>query len=758
MVTSFGLLLRNLRQAAHLTIEELSQASGVSVRAIGSMERGVSRGPQRRTVEALAEALRLADGPRAELAEAAQAGRPRLGGPAPNTCELPREAGDFTGRARELELLRHLAGQAEGGEATVVATVSGTGGIGKTALAVHAARRLADGFPDGCFYVDLRGMDSAPAAPEVVLSRLLRALGVPEQQIPADEDERAGLYRALVGERRCLIVLDNAVDEAQVRPLLPGAGQGLTIVTSRRSLAGLEGARQIHLSELSSQEAAGLLEAIVGKQRTAADPDSVAALARLCGNLPLAVRIAGNRLQSRPGWTISQLAGRLHNEERRLEALAVGDLAVAAAFALSYEQVSGTARVAFRRLALAAAPDFGVPLTAVLTQVDLIDAEDALEELVELGLLASPYAGRYVFHDLVRLFARAQLEQEEPVEARETARREMEGWLLEVAVVAGRWFEPGYGEPESEWRSLVTLGTRPEASDWLQAEGSGWLAALRSAAGRGEHATAVEVAESMHWFSDQWRRWGHWREVFELSSGAARAMGDRTQEVVHRNYLSWALYECEGRMAEGEATALRAHELAREIGDLRQQGLALFYAGWPVYDDPAKLERELDYNRRAADLLLRAGDLEGYPQAVTAHIRSLRRAGQTEEALRCTLALVATLEDPSYGGSPAIINYSLGAALGHLGITYLALEHWEQAVDAFERATPVLRAHPLPQALAYTRRGLGVALRELGRIDEAHRALAEAARLFEEDGDAAQAAEALKILEEMATGRSSPVS
>ncbi|MFC7648349.1 hypothetical protein ACFQX6_53830 [Streptosporangium lutulentum] len=293
------------------------------------------------------------------------------------------------------------------------------------------------------------------------------------------------------------------------------------------------------------------MRAIVGADRTEADPDGVAELARLCGNLPLAMRIAGNRLQSQPGWTISQLAGRLKDEERRLEALAVGDLAVATAFALSYQQLSGTARLAFRRLALAAAPDFGVPVAAVLTKADLFETEDALETLVELGLLTSPYTGRYVFHDLVRLFARAQLEQEESIEAQQEARRRMESWLLEVAVVAGRWFDSDYGAPPPEWRSLVTLDSEQEASDWLRAEETAWLEALRSAAQRGEHAAVVEVAVSLGWFADIWKRWEHWREVFELSSHAARAMGDRLQEAVLLNHLSEVLTVCEGRREEG---------------------------------------------------------------------------------------------------------------------------------------------------------------------------------------------------------------
>ncbi|SNT55657.1 Predicted ATPase [Streptosporangium subroseum] len=752
---SFGALLRAYRQAADLTIEELSHASGVSVRAIGDMERGVSRGPQRRTVAALAEVLRLPSEDHDALIASARAGRPRHGPSTAGICELPRGTGDFTGRGRELELLRRLAEQAGTGEGAVVATISGTAGIGKTALAVHAARHLTGLFPDGRFYVDLRGMDSVPPTPGAVLSRLLKALGVAEQRIPNDEEERAGLYRALLGDRRCLVVLDNAADETQIRPLLPAAGPGMTIITSRRSLAGLEGVRQIPLEQLSGQEAAGLLRAIVGEERTEIDPDSVAELARLCGHLPLAVRIAGNRLQSRPGWTISQLAGRLENEERRLEALAVGDLAVAAAFTLSYQQLSGTARFGFRRLALAAAPDFGIPLAAVLTQVDLFEAEDALEELVELGLLTSPYAGRYVFHDLVRLYARAQLEQEEPIEDQQQARRRMENWLLEVALVAGRWFQPAYGAPPPEWRSLVTLDNRQEAGDWLRAEDTAWLEALRSAARRGEHATVVEVAGSMYWFSDMWIQWGHWREVFELSSGAAHAMDDRLREAVHLNLLSWALSACEGRMKEGEATALRALELAREVGDIREQARALNYAGSAILNDSASLERAsleraLEYTRRAADLLLQAGDLDSYPQAMESFITVLRRAGRVEEALEHSLALVATLRDPAYGGSPAIVSHVLGGALDQLGAAYLALERWEEAADAYQQALPELRARPIALDLGRTQHGLGTALRRLGRVEEARQALAEALRLLEESNETEEAAEVVKELKEIA--------
>ncbi|WP_345568571.1 ATP-binding protein [Nonomuraea rosea] len=756
---SFGGLLRRSRHEARLTIEELSHASGVSVRAIGDMERGASRGPQRRTVQALAEALRLDDARRAELSEAARAGRPRQETPAPGACELPRGVGDFTGRTRELAALRELA---EGEQAAVVAAVSGAAGIGKTALAVRAAGHLSGLFPDGCFYLDLRGMDPVPMDPGTALSRLLKALGVAERRIPADEEERAGHYRALLRERRCLIILDNAAHEAQVRPLLPAGGPAMTLVTSRRPLAGLEGVHQVPLAHLAAGESAALLRAIVGAERAQADPDGVARVASLCGNLPLALRIAGNRLQSRPGWTAGQLAARLGDEGRRVESLAAGDLSVAAAFALSYRQLSPPARRSFRRLALATAPDFGVPMTAVLAELGQDEAEDALEELVDLGLLQSPYPGRYRFHDLVRLFARARLSEEEPIDAERQARRRMDDWLLEVATVAGRWFEPGYGAPPQDWSSLVELNSAQQAQEWLQAEGGAWLAALRQSARVGEHARVVEVAEAMHWFSDLWMHWGHWPEVFELSATAARAMGDRRQEAVHLNYLSWAQTYCQARFGEAESTALRALELARDLGDVRQQGWALTYATWALWgrDDRPSKETALGHIRQAAECFQRAGDTEGYAQAVVSVGNCLRRLGRVEESVRHNLALVERLRDPAFGGSPAIVHHAVGTALDLVGEGYLELERWQEAADHYRQALPELRRRPIARAVALSLTNLGRALVRLEEVEEARAAFLEALELYEGAGDTGRAAQVLKELDripldEPVTGRRS---
>ena len=730
---AFGELLRRHRHAAALTIEDLSAASGVSVRAIGDMERGRSRGPQRRTVAALADALRLPPPDREEMENAARAGRPRTATtPSGGGCELPRRVGDFTGRQTELEWIERLAAAAGDDGPATIATISGGPGMGKSALVLHAAEQLAGYFPDGRLFIDLRGMDAVPVAPGAALSRLLKAFGMAEGRIPQDEEERAGLYRSLLGDRRSLILLDNAVDEAQVRPLLPGGGGSLVLVTSRRSLAGLEGVRQLPLTGMPPEDAVQMLRGIVGQGREG-DGD-LDAVAELCGNLPLAMRIAGNRLLSRPGWTAGHLAGRLADEERRLDLLSAGDLHVAAAFALSYRHLSTRAAELFRRLGLVPGPDFGVAMGAVLTGNGLDDAEDALEELVELGLLQAPYLGRYRLHDLVRLYARARLADEEPG-TREAVRRRMDDWLLDVTVVAGRWFEPEYGEPPVGYDGLIPLDTRDEAHAWLEGESANWLAALRSAAAGGRHARVVEVAGAMHWFSDRLAHWGVWREVFELSSGAAHALGDRHAEAVHLNYLAWALSYCEGRHQDGVDCALRAHDLARDLGDLSEQAWALQYAGLALRGIPGSWERVAAYAREAVALFQAAGDWDGYYQGMGAFGDSLRYLGRPDEALRHHLALLDELRDPAGKGTAYLRQATMGRTLARIGASHAANGDWGDAAASLRASLPLVREYGSAVEIADRCYELGQALRELGDVPATRAALEDALAGYEALGD-----------------------
>jgi hypothetical protein len=409
------------------------------------MERGRALGPQRQTVALIADALKLEGGRRDELVALAKAGRTRSAylAAAPGLSELPGSIGDFTGRAAELAWISRLVDALdESGDRSGAAVISGGAGLGKTTLVVRAAYHLRERFPDGVHFVEALGMSQRPVGSEEILARVLRALGVRDQQIPRDGAERAGRYRQLLRERRVLVIVDDAASEAQVRPLVPGGGHSQLLVTSRRMLAGLEGVRRLHLAPMPEIDAYDLLGRILAERADAPRDDDVRELVDLLGGLPLALRIVGNRLLSRPTWSVADLVARLSTEERRLDQLSAGDLKVAAAFTMSYEQLPDLTRRVFRRAALAPGADFSASLAAVVGEVTVPDAEDHLDDLVELGLVETAHEGRYRFHDLVRLYAHQRLEHDDETDTVTASRHRMVTWLLRTLTAAGQWFQP----------------------------------------------------------------------------------------------------------------------------------------------------------------------------------------------------------------------------------------------------------------------------------------------------------------------------
>ncbi|MEU0021828.1 helix-turn-helix domain-containing protein [Streptomyces rochei] len=684
----FGVLLRQLRLEASLTIEALAEASGVSVRGIGDLERGRRATPQRRTVAALADGLGLGEQARERLLAAARSGRSPRHSPA-GVRAFPRSIDDFVGREAELTQLAALADRATAG-LPVVAAVSGPPGAGKTTLTLQAARDLAGRFPDGQLMLDLRGLDDSPPDTAELLLRALKALGVADRDLAKDGPQgHPELYRKVLAERRCLLVLDNARDEAQVRPLLPGAGAGMVLITSRRMLTGLESVHRLPIGELSPVEAADFLIALVGRERVDADPGALAEVAHRCGHLPLALRVAGNWLATRTGWTMRRLADRLALEERRLDTLTAGDLRLSAAFDLSYRQLTPTAARLFRLLPLVDGPDVSAAGAAQLTGQSLFDAEDTLEELVETGLLGTDQ-DRYRLHDLLRLYARSRLHAEEPPGKSEAARAGLHRWLLETTVVAGRWYEPDHGAPSATWKGTVDLSTAEHARQWLQAEGDNWLAALRSAAAAGDHATVVEVAEALHWFSDQWIYWGHWPEVFATAAHCAQALGDPLLEATHLNYHAWALLACEGRHHDSLARAAQALTAAQRAADFPQQGWAHFYSAWTLslLGDHAAATY---HNRESARLFEAAGDLHGTLQAMGTAGHNLSLAGRHEESIAQHLRTLAFLDQVGDRIEPHIADsarLNLEASIGH---SHAYLKNWPEAIGHLKAAVRVGR-------------------------------------------------------------------
>ncbi|WP_381556859.1 ATP-binding protein [Streptomyces eurythermus] len=755
----FGALLRELRIARSLTIEGLAEASGVSVRGVGDLERGRRAAPQRRTVAALADGLGLGEAERERLLASARSGRSPAYRPA-GVRAFPRGVEDFVGRARELERFAELAERAAShaasrtsgdGEAAhpVVVAVSGAPGTGKTTLALHAGRRLADRFPDGQLVLDLRGTDENPPTPAELLLLALKSFGVPDRDLTkAGPEGHPGLYRQLLAERRSLLVLDNARDEAQVRPLLPGTGPGMVVVTSRRMLTGLDSVHRMPLGELGPEEATAFLASLVGAERAAADPGALADVARRCGHLPLALRVAGNWLATRTGWTVRRLADRLALEERRLDVLTAGDVRVAAAFDLSYRQLTPAAARMFRRLSLVPGPDVSAACAARLTGQELFDAEDTLDELVETGLLGTD-RDRYRLHDLLCLYARRLLAAEEGPGEAERARARMFRWLLETAVVAGRWYEPDHGAPPADWQGTVDLSSADRARQWLQAEGANWLAALRAAAAAGEHATVVEVAESLHWFSDQWIFWGHWHEIFDAAARSARALGDPLLEATQLNYDAWALLLCEGRPRDGLARSARALAAAERAGDPEQQAWAHHYTAWAhrLLDES---EQGVDHNERAARLFDAAGDLHGLLQCM--HTRALLLAGQdrTEEAIAAYRSMLTWLDEAGAAIEPHVADLTRLGGHGGIGTCHSRLRQWDEAVFHLRTALELCRAGGNTALESRHLVHLAEALLAAGHTAEAREALACCLRLGP-DADPRCVAEARERLDRLDT-------
>ncbi|MEV0161947.1 ATP-binding protein [Nonomuraea fuscirosea] len=729
-------MLRRHRHAARLTLEQLAEAAGVSARTLSDMERGRSKGPQHRTVTALADALGLADADRKHLVELAREGRLRDHWARPTgLCELPRSVDDFTGRVTGLawisELLR--AGGAPG--AAGVGLITGSAGLGKTTLTIRVAHALQPDFPDGVFFLDLFGMSSQPLPVDVALGTLLRALGIADQKIPADVTGRASLYRSLLRDRRVLIVLDNAASEEQVRPLLPGGGVGRTLVTSRRLLAGLEGVRRLALGPLPLLEATELLTGILQDRGASDEESAVGQLAQLCGGLPLALRIAGNRLVSRPGWNAADLAARLTNEERRLDQLSAGDLKIATAFGLSYEQLAASTRRLFRRLALVPGRNFDAALAAVAGGTSIEEAWDALDELVDLGLLQDNTSGRYRFHDLVRLFARDRLQQEEPAAECDALTVTLTSWLLRTATTAGRWFEPGYGVPDQAGPDAAELSSPEEADHWLRVNADNWLGALRHGASIGHFAAVLDCAESMDWFSDRWMHAPHWYEVFTLGAEAAAALDDPARQATQLNMLAWVhLLPRDDPEATLRYTA-QARELATRSGASIQIALAHHHAGGALRR-LGRLDEAIASETQAAEIHKSNGDMDRYCHSLGAIGTCLRDAGHHTEALEQYLGLLALLNDDRSGVTPSVAAIIRPIALARVGDCLGLLGHRAEAIIKLTEAISLMEQAQLPVPQARSLETLAALLAEEDRSGECRRAYARAAEVYEAVGDA----------------------
>ncbi|MCP2164735.1 DNA-binding transcriptional activator of the SARP family [Goodfellowiella coeruleoviolacea] len=509
---------------------------------------------------------------------------PRVGVLAP--AQLPSAVPGLIGRAAELAWLDGLLGE-RGRGATTVGVVVGAAGVGKTALAVTWGHQRVDEFPDGQLFAALRGFDDGrpPVAPADVLARFLATLGVAARDVPADLEERAALYRTLLARRRVLVVLDDAGDSDQVRPLLPAGAGSVVLVTSRRRLDGLvagSGARLLAVDTLSPEAAVELLDEASGTAWSVAEPESTSRLARWCGHLPLALRIAAARLLASPHWTIADLLAELSDEGARLRSLSVedADVSVGRALDVSYRNLRPELAETFRMLGVLPGETFGAHLVAALCSIDPALADLRLRALAGAHLVTQPAEDRFGLHDLVRLHARQVAEAELTERQRSAALDNVLDYYLTTGAQAGRllcWaveeLAPSLSRPAGRptWRLPVT---RQEALVWFDLEWPNLVAVVDVAARTGRHDRVWRLALLAHCYRVVRATGEQWLALVRQGLDSARACGDRLGELLLLSAIC-QLRQSQGRAGDALAEAEQAHRIATGLADTRYLRMTL---------------------------------------------------------------------------------------------------------------------------------------------------------------------------------------
>jgi DNA-binding SARP family transcriptional activator/tetratricopeptide (TPR) repeat protein len=605
--------------------------------------------------------------------------------------ELPPTIPDFTGRSAELTALTRLAdrpgGQARG--AVVITAVGGMAGIGKTALAVHWAHQVAGRFGDGQLYVNLRGFDPSgtPATPAEAVRGFLDALWVPPERIPRTLDAQAALYRSLLAGKRMLIVLDNARDEAQVRPLLPASAGSLVIVTSRNQLSGLaaaDGARLLNLDVLAHGEAVQLLTARIGAARAAADPEAAGEIARLCAHLPLALAVAAARAAARPRFSLAELAAELSDAAGRLDALDAGDPAasVAAVFSWSYRQLGSQAARMFRLLGLHPGPDISVPAAASLAGTDPPEARRLLRELARDCLITEHLPGRYAFHDLLRAYAASQSRDIDTRRDRGAATSRVLDHYLHTAdrgsMLLHQSREPLALAPPERGAVPCHLADHRQALAWFEAEHQALLAVVALAAETGMDSHAWQLPCVM---TSYLHRRGYLHEgitVMGTALTAAMRLDDALGQAMALRRLG-NVYANTGDHDLARAHLQRCLLLYQRLGDhhgeaLAQQCLAVLAEAQGRYADG------LAHSERALRLFRAAGHEAAEAEVLNCVGWFLALLGDYQRArafCEKSLALIAKLD-----GCPFehLAWDSLGYVELHLGNVARAAGHFEVAL------------------------------------------------------------------------------
>ncbi|MGW4566603.1 ATP-binding protein [Streptomyces sp. NPDC004561] len=718
--------LRLLQELSGLGVRALARDTGLSSSSLSRYLNGQTVPPWPAVI-ALCRLVKRDPRPLRPLWERASDPLPapprssRQGRPLPRN-DLPRDVPDFTGREERLAAVFAAL------DSHRAVSVDGMAGVGKTCLAVHAAHRLAAGFPDAQLYVDLHGFTEGrpPLDPDSALRMLLAALDVPSERVPQEGLEQlAACWRSELARRRVVVVLDNAADADQVRPLLPGAGPSVVLITSRGRLLGLDEVPPVSLDVLSERESAELLARASGDPggpdgRLARDPESAAEVLRLCGNLPLALRLAGARLRHRPGWTVGILA------ERMAQGTSEFDAAFGTAFAMSVRQLNRPQARLFRMLGLLPGASFDEYLVAALADVPLGAARAMLEDLLDAHLVQQPTADRYRLHDLVHQRARRAAAEQDPAAERERALGRVLDYYVHAAAAADAampFLSPGRavsaGRPPAE---LPPFPDKNAAFAWLVAEYANLMAAFETAAAVGADVHVCELPRFLRAYFA--RRCGttHLNLLFERSLEAAERLGDPVQLAEAHSDLGFARYNA-GRMAEAAAAYEAAGARLSRAGDARAEAELVLRRGYLSWD-AGHTEEPLELFRLAGKLYEQAGCPTGAAHAAASEAWTMLQLGHRPEAAqRARQVLDLPHTDPAWPpGLTARI--TLGLAI--------AREEPDEAAGHLRRALALARDDGHLHNQAWCLNCLGVALRQTGRYEEALAGHREAFALLDE--------------------------
>ncbi|UXY31815.1 tetratricopeptide repeat protein [Streptomyces sp. HUAS TT20] len=632
--------------------------------------------------------------------------------------DLPRDVPDFTGREERLAAVFAAI------DSHRAVSVDGMAGVGKTCLAVHAAHRLAADFPDAQLYVDLHGFTEGrpPLDPDSALRMLLGALDVPSERVPqAGIEQLAACWRSELARRRVVVVLDNAADADQVRPLLPGAGDSVALITSRNRLLGLDEVPPVSLDVLSPRESAELLVRASGdpggpEGRLARDPESAAEVLRLCGHLPLALRLAAARLRHRPGWTVGIL----------VERMAEGTSEFDTALAMSVRQLNRSQARLFRMLGLLPGESFDEYVAAALADVPLRGARGMLEDLLDAHLVQQPTAGRYRLHDLVHQHARRAAAEQDSAAERERASGRVLDYYVHAAAAAdaampflssGRTVSAG--RPPAE---LPRFTDRNAAFAWLVTEYGNLMAAFETAAAVGADVHVCELPRFLRAYFA--RRCGttHLNVLFERSLAAAERLGDPLQLAEAHSDLGFARYNA-GRMAEAASSYEAAGLRVSQTGDARAEAELAVRRGYLSWD-AGHVEEPLELFRLATRLYEKAGCPTEAAHAAASEAWAMLQLGHREEAARRAREVLGIPHtDPTW--PPALTaRITLGVAI--------APENPDEAAQHLHRALALSRDDGHLHNQAWCLNCLGVALRQMGRYEEALASHREAFALLDE--------------------------